>query len=127
MCNCENPGWCETHQITKDRILWEHCRRNEIVIVGNKKLEPPGLVRRAIMFAKTQFTHFLNGSPIVSDSVLKERIAICEVCPLFRSTDRMCLECGCYMDMKAKLADVSCPLEEPKWKSIIEEKRCKSC
>lgn len=37
------------------------------------------------------------------------RMAICKACPLLRPMNR-CKECGCFMDAKTKLKNVSCPL-----------------
>lgn len=28
-CSCENPGWCERHQMWKNRRRWELCQNEE--------------------------------------------------------------------------------------------------
>lgn len=50
------------------------------------------------------------------EDIQKERIATCEGCPSFDGKSRRCMECGCFMDAKKKIAgDPSnlCPLN--KW------------
>jgi hypothetical protein len=39
-----------------------------------------------------------------------KRYSICESCPSFLSLTHQCKECGCFMKMKVKLADATCPL-----------------
>lgn len=51
----------------------------------------------------------------VSDAEFNERINICQKCT-FYSDDAMsprCLQCGCFLDAKARLSDAKCPLD--KW------------
>jgi hypothetical protein len=38
----------------------------------------------------------------------KRRIEICEKCPYFESTMRICSLCGCFMDIKTKSIDEIC-------------------
>jgi hypothetical protein len=44
----------------------------------------------------------------VSDEVQEERMLICHQCPKF--CDGRCIECGCYMRLKTKFAEVECPI-----------------
>jgi hypothetical protein len=44
---------------------------------------------------------------IVSDSVLKERVFKCEICP-FRS-GHTCAKCGCFYKFRANLGFKKCP------------------
>ena len=53
------------------------------------------------------------------------RMAICEGCPRLRKKTDLrgvagtCMECGCLMSQKVKLAGAFCPLTPPKW-GIVE-------
>jgi hypothetical protein len=51
--------------------------------------------------------------PRSSEDVQNNRISICESCERFFKPTRQCKECGCFMDIKTKLEQASCPLE--KW------------
>lgn len=53
-----------------------------------------------------------EGAPLLLDSVAAAaRLGVCEACPSLRG-DR-CVECGCYMTIKAHIASTACPLD--KW------------
>ena len=43
----------------------------------------------------------------------KERMAICKQCDKFNNTLKLCEICKCFMPVKTRLDNVSCPLE--KW------------
>lgn len=49
----------------------------------------------------------------VSNEVIFNRLTICKQCPSFKKESTQCNECGCFMSIKAKLADMKCPLN--KW------------
>jgi hypothetical protein len=49
----------------------------------------------------------------VTDEVQEKRYAICQECPRFLSLTKQCLECGCFMQLKTKLPNATCPLN--KW------------
>ena len=67
----------------------------------------------------------LADSPKVMEAEFKRRISICESCCEFKTEDRKCGVCGCFMDVKASLLQypfvlsgdkiVRCPLAQPKW------------
>jgi membrane protease subunit (stomatin/prohibitin family) len=50
-----------------------------------------------------------------AEEVSKQRMEICKSCPSLIAMNR-CKECGCFMDVKTKLARFSCPLG--KWKEV---------
>jgi hypothetical protein len=39
-----------------------------------------------------------------------DRYAICEECPKFIPLSRQCKECGCFMNLKTKLKNATCPI-----------------
>jgi hypothetical protein len=46
----------------------------------------------------------------VSNDILADRLNICVYCPRYKSKTQQCRECGCFMPLKAKLKDATCPL-----------------
>lgn len=57
---------------------------------------------------------FLSDPRFVPIHIAEERLKICEACPSLTSHHR-CVECGCFMKVKTKIAVASCPLPEKKW------------
>jgi len=49
----------------------------------------------------------------VSDSVRDERMSICKACPEMLKFTTSCKKCGCFMNVKTRLAESECPLQ--KW------------
>lgn len=49
-------------------------------------------------------------SPKTQDEEADRRYAICEECPRFLRVTKQCKECGCFMNLKTKLANATCPL-----------------
>lgn len=43
-------------------------------------------------------------------SVLQERLDVCSTCPQFIKATKQCKKCGCFMNLKAKLENATCPL-----------------
>ena len=48
--------------------------------------------------------------PKVLENTQNERLKICETCPKFIKLTKTCKECGCFMVLKTKLSEASCPL-----------------
>lgn len=81
----------------------------------------PSLGQKAVNFAKAAIEHAKAGNPTVSEEKMKERLAICKACPLFKPNDNkaggVCTHssCGCgiqdnlnYLN-KIAWADQECP------------------
>lgn len=49
----------------------------------------------------------------VSTDDKKSRLDICNVCDSFIQSTKQCKECGCFMEVKASLKAMKCPLK--KW------------
>lgn len=83
--------------------------------------EPPTLAEMAREFAIAAARWINQKSPVVSHEVFRERLSICEVCPLFGGIRVLgligCGRCGCT---SLKLYDPAsvCPLPEPRWKAV---------
>jgi hypothetical protein len=45
-----------------------------------------------------------------SEAEAERRYSICEACPRFVKLTKQCKECGCFMNMKTKLAEAVCPI-----------------
>lgn len=48
--------------------------------------------------------------PRVEDEESADRYAKCLACPSLIKTTKQCKECGCFMAMKVKLKNATCPL-----------------
>lgn len=55
----------------------------------------------------------------VPESVAKERMDICKSCPHFNPTLGNCMICKCFLSVKTKLKQESCPIGQ--WKA------CETC
>jgi hypothetical protein len=45
-----------------------------------------------------------------SDDLAAQRITICQTCPSLLKITTQCKECGCFMKLKTKLQNATCPL-----------------
>jgi hypothetical protein len=54
----------------------------------------------------------IHEEKVEKSDMAKTRYAICNSCDLF-NTFKFCKSCGCYMPLKVKMTNVSCP--EGKW------------
>lgn len=81
-----------------------------------EELKLPGMLDMAKNLMKDGAkiaTNALSGnSTLVEDSVREFRLATCRACPKFTPEER-CVECGCFMKVKAAFVTSKCPLE--KW------------
>lgn len=77
----------------------------------------PSLVQEAMNLAKSVATVVKDAAQgkavTVSEEELQRRYSICEKCDLFDADKKRCRKCGCWMDMKSKLASMEC--EIGKW------------
>jgi hypothetical protein len=46
----------------------------------------------------------------VESHVQQARLSICEACPKLIRLTKTCIECGCFMVLKTKLEEATCPL-----------------
>jgi len=62
----------------------------------------------------TQFSKdFMTKKEKIDDSFSKDRMKICKECDSFVKSIAVCNECGCFMKIKTKWKDASCP--KGKW------------
>lgn len=80
------------------------------------ELKLPGMLEMAKNLmndsAKIAANALSGNATLVEDFVRVNRLSICGGCPRFTSEGR-CLECGCFMKIKAAFVTSKCPLE--KW------------
>jgi hypothetical protein len=54
----------------------------------------------------------LKGELVLSsDELAAERLKVCAECAAFRKLARQCSLCNCFMDLKTKILQASCPKE----------------
>ena len=53
--------------------------------------------------------------PFVPDNIFADRLNICKTCKNFDAKRMRCNLCGCFANLKLKLATEQCPLNPPKW------------
>lgn len=57
--------------------------------------------------------HLLNPQNYLQEELANKRYEICQQCPELVDLTKQCKQCGCFMPLKTKLEDASCPLN--KW------------
>lgn len=55
--------------------------------------------------------HLLDPDKLLDNqNIIDQRLDICKSCPEFISSTSQCKKCGCFMNLKTKLAGAECPL-----------------
>ncbi len=80
------------------------------------KSGPPSLMTKAGTFLGALYHHVAAGSPTLSPEQTEARLAICRPCDQY--DEGSCKICGCNLAIKASWADMSCPLDPPKWAAV---------
>lgn len=73
---------------------------------------PPNLLQKARNLVHTMGDFANSGFKVADDELYNQRMEICRGCDRFEN-NRFCKECGCFMDLKAKIEVAECPLD--KW------------
>lgn len=99
--------------------------KSQIVLSDNNSLPPapiprtdlPSLKKMAFSLTSALKDTILqavkDGSVIVTPNILLKRMDICVTCEFFVVDKSRCNKCGCFMNIKARLASSKCPIE--KW------------
>jgi uncharacterized paraquat-inducible protein A len=53
---------------------------------------------------------FNPNQPRSEQEEIEARLAICQTCKYFKPHQRRCQKCGCFMDLKTRLHNASCPM-----------------
>jgi hypothetical protein len=51
--------------------------------------------------------------PLADGELARERLKVCEECPHLKKIATQCSLCGCFLDLKARLLEATCPID--KW------------
>lgn len=52
----------------------------------------------------------LNKTNYSDEDTARKRMEICNQCPRLMTVTKQCKECGCFMVLKTKLKEASCPI-----------------
>jgi len=55
-------------------------------------------------------TDLIDSANYADAKTAEQRYAMCLVCPSLIKTTKQCKECGCFMVLKTKLKQATCPL-----------------
>lgn len=118
------PGYLEAMRgFMRDHPQWsvlEHTdRQYGLTVLGCQRADkpkPPSIIKMGVNFAKAVAEHVASGGEKVTVAQLKERLAVCTLCPLRR--DARCSACGCNIEAKAAMATQDCPMG--KWPYIVD-------
>jgi len=89
---------------------WQHIYR--AAGVERPKQYPP-LLEQAGNALAAAGRAIASGLQLVDDAEHARRLAICEGCEHYDGDRHRCRKCGCWSNLKAKLASEKCPME--KW------------
>ena len=83
------------------------------------KIEYPSLFQQAVNLthaAGSVIASAVRGVPLgVPQEEQDRRLAICHACDKFDPKQGRCRLCGCFANLKARIASEHCPDEPPKW------------
>ena len=82
-------------------------------------VKPPPLKDQIISFAKAFGGWVKEGAPIVTPQEYTERLAMCHTCSFYDGAKDRCNQCGCKMQLKARMKTSECPIK--KWASDKEK------
>ena len=88
----------------KDRILQE--RADNMILNGQISVD--GITPAD--YDRVAPWDLLDPDKRVDPVVRDERMAVCQKCPRLFKLTHTCKECGCFMALKTKLKDATCPL-----------------
>ena len=69
-------------------------------------------LKKRVAQVKQQATEYIE-TIHAPEIIVKSRIEICDQCTELFKLTRNCKKCGCFVDMKARLKNIECPLK--KW------------
>ena len=82
----------------------------KLVVSSNKSDQDPVIKRQVRPWDLLRSKKPGEAGERVSDERQEKRMSICQECPRFVKLTSQCLECGCIMNLKTKLAQASCPI-----------------
>lgn len=102
----------------KDEYGKTYLTKEDFDKIGLKYKNKTNIFLKTKWFFQTMWKNFIIWKKTRKFKTTKEiadyRINICNKCPNL-TKNRTCELCGCFMDQKVKLIDVSCPDNPPRW------------
>ena len=77
------------------------------------KYESDDYIKKESSFDLRSIPKRIKQAIIHDKEIIKKRLDICSKCEFFISTTSQCRKCGCFMKVKARLANQVCPVD--KW------------
>jgi len=75
-------------------------------------------LKLAVESARNVAKNAVTGADItVSNDEFERRMSICKGCPKFQPDMSVCGECGCFLNAKARLNGMKCPMS--KWDDTV--------
>jgi len=69
-----------------------------------------------VVNAAATFADFVaDGFALADDAEVERRLAVCRKCEFFDALQERCIQCGCHLNGKVRIAAAHCPLPDPKW------------
>ena len=56
-----------------------------------------------------EFAQMVVEGAFPQKELTEERLKVCVACPKFKKMTRQCGECSCFMDLKTRITESSCP------------------
>ena len=91
---------------------------NDIEREQKEKIDPlsfPSVTQMGKNLASSVFDYAKSGFKNTDDEKYEKRLEVCGGCESFEHSSSRCRECGCFMEIKAKMESAKCPLG--KWKN----------
>lgn len=105
----------ENKKIWIGEDLGSHQEIEEKKDVEIEAVKPPPLKEQLVSFAKA-FTGWVSqGAKIVTPKEYMGRLTLCHTCDSYDEPKDRCNQCGCKVQLKARMATSECPLK--KWES----------
>ena len=76
--------------------------------MGDEELTPWQKFKKAQ--GTTRPWDLLQSDNKTTDEIAGQRYEICKACPELIKLTKQCKKCGCFMNLKVKLAEAACPI-----------------
>ncbi len=119
---CE--GTSSLSRVKEEKYLILAAQEHGVTLPEPTPLEKlPPILTQTKNFIKSLLNHVAGGAKMVDDAEFDRRMNICKGCDRLQN-DR-CLECGCFVEVKARWSSEECPLK--KWVSQEQKSRGSCC
>lgn len=116
-CECATHGYCKRYNRVVGKREHELCQTRqdyrELFARQAGKHSFPPLIEQAINLFKSIVRIVDSKLGQVHEQEYAHRLSICSRCDRYK--DGRCLECGCFVALKAVWSSEDCPLKPSKW------------